>query len=122
MNEGSKHQEAKEQAANELEIFDVENLNIGSDDMLNPGGDTGRMLISYLRETKVTDPDSGKEVPLLDPDRPVLVYQLRNGRMSCTTKVEPNYEEQPYNASSSYAILRDHEALHYYAILPQEDS
>jgi len=119
VDKGFERQEANERAANELGIFDVENFNIGNDDMLNPGGDTGRVLISYLRETKVTDPDSGKEVPLLDPDRPVFVYQFRDGRMSCTTRIAPITSEQSYSTSSSYAILRHHETLHYYAILPE---
>jgi hypothetical protein len=79
--QGLKETDAKEKAAHDLEIYDVENLKVSHDDMLNAGGDVGDKLIFYLRTTKVKSPISKREEPLLDPDRLILTYQYRDRKM-----------------------------------------
>jgi len=105
--DGVEHQLAQE------EIYDIENPNVARWDQLNLGGDAGQILLDYLRSTRVTDPIKGGEVYILEPDRAILWYEYRDGKILCFEQTSGDPNKPPY------AVLRNHYSLasgHYYAI------
>jgi hypothetical protein len=91
-------------------VYDTENRNVERRDQLNFGGDAGQILIEYLRSPSLLP---WVEHPLLDPERPILTYQYKDGKIQCFEHTSGCSGKRPY------AVLRNHhnqQSGHYWAI------